>query len=97
MKNMIAIALLALCSCEQEVGNLPDVSQPAGAQSNRYVLKLEQTFQDRIAYGSRRGVYTLTDTETGRTWIGISGIGVSETGMHSQQFGKTRTTVQDER
>lgn len=50
-------------------------------------------FRDDLAYGNKRGVYVITDTATGKEYIGISGVGISETGDH--QVGKGRNA--DER
>lgn len=48
---------------------------------------------DALAYNGRRGIYIITDMKTGKEFIGISGIGVSETGGH--RSGKS--SVSDER
>jgi hypothetical protein len=50
-------------------------------------------FQDSLAYNSRRGVYVIRDKQTGREYIGISGVGISEVGSHSSG----KATVRDER
>lgn len=50
-------------------------------------------FRDDLAYNSRRGVYAITDAKTGKEYIGISGIGIQETGSHSTG----KTSVSDER
>ena len=59
----------------------------------RYDLKKVQTFRDTDAYTHVRNVYVLVDTETGKEYLGISGIGITEMGSHTQ--GKTQ--VADER
>lgn len=50
-------------------------------------------FRDDLAYNSRRGVYVITDAKSGKEYIGISGIGIQETGSHSSG----KTSVSDER
>lgn len=50
-------------------------------------------FRDETAYQNRRGVYVIVDKQTGREYIGISGVGISEVGDHPA--GKSR--VRDER
>lgn len=60
---------------------------------NRFTVTRVATFGDGLAYGGVRGVYTITDTTTGRQYVGVSGVGISELGSH--QAGKA--TVQDER
>lgn len=49
--------------------------------------------EDDAAYNGRRAIYIIVDRKTGQEFIGVSGIGISETGSH--QCGKTRCT--DER
>lgn len=53
--------------------------------------------RDSLAYENRRGIYLIRDNETGREWIGLSGVGIAEVGSHSVQSGKTRTSKEDER
>lgn len=50
-------------------------------------------FGDDLAYNGRRGVYVITDAKSGKEYIGISGIGIQETG--SRPAGKA--VVSDER
>ncbi len=38
--------------------------------------------RDDLAYNGNRGIYRITDRRTGDTFIGISGIGIAETGSH---------------
>lgn len=39
-------------------------------------------FEDNIAYNDRRGIYRIKDRQTGKEYLGISGVGVVETGNH---------------
>ena len=39
-------------------------------------------FRDMIAYNGTRGVYVIRDKKTGREFIGVSGVGIAETGSH---------------
>lgn len=48
---------------------------------------------DDLAYDGKRGVYEITDTRTGQTFIGVSGIGIAEVGSH--MAGKS--SIRDER
>ncbi len=66
---------------------------PVATTAGRFVLTLQQSYSDPEAYGKERHVYTLTDSQTGQVWVGVSGIGISELGSH--QSGKV--TVEDER
>lgn len=59
----------------------------------RFNLEKVQTFGDTDAYGNIRNIYILTDSETGKEYIGISGIGIVEMGSHQQ----SKSTIKDER
>lgn len=88
-----ASALTAvLCGCRPD----PDMvmkKQSAGAKNvtvqdnSRITVTRIGVFADDIAYNGRRGIYILTDANTGKEYIGVSGIGISDLGTHS--VGKT--------
>jgi hypothetical protein len=69
--------------------------QPTVSEITPERIKIVRTavFRDDLAYNSVRGVYIITDTQTGKEYIGISGVGISETGSH--RAGKS--SVSDER
>ena len=82
----------------------PDPDMPMRQQSaaaNAVALQEQQriqvtrigVFRDDLAYNSRRGVYAITDAKTGKEYIGISGIGIQETGSHNA----CKSYVSDER
>ena len=52
---------------------------------------------DDLAYTSARGIYLIRDNDTGKEYMGLSGVGVSELGSHSKMVGKVITTEPDER
>lgn len=49
--------------------------------------------EDDLAYSKRRGIYIITDKKTGKEFIGVSGVGISETSSHLAG----ETSVSDER
>lgn len=59
----------------------------------KFNIDMVQTFGDPYAYGGKRSVYIVKDLETGKEYIGVSGIGISERGVHD--CGKNK--CQDER
>ena len=61
--------------------------------SERISVTRISVFKDETAYDRKRGIYIIRDNETGKEFIGISGVGIAETGSH--QSGKT--SVSDER
>ena len=65
------------------------VSQAAPvASDSRVTVERIGVVADSLAYGGSRGVYVIRDKQTGQEFIGVSGIGISETGSH--QSGKTQ-------
>lgn len=78
----------------------PDPDTPMRKRSvtiEQTPLRFEVTrvgvFADDLAYDGRRGIYVIHDQETGTTYLGISGIGISELGQHSTG----KTMLPDER
>lgn len=83
------------CSQEDSTPKIPleKNSEMPTNNTSRYKVKMVATFEDDIAYGNKRGIYEITDTQTGKVYLGVSGIGITETGSHSQD----KSTVEDER
>lgn len=94
---LIALAALALAGCDNET-RIPSEQrhnvQVNTMESGRVTVRKISEFRDALAYDDYRGVYIITDKETGREYIGVSGIGISEIGSHGCGKGCTR---QDER
>lgn len=44
----------------------------------RFEVVRVQRIKDYMAYNNERGVYILKDKETGREYIGLSGVGITE-------------------
>lgn len=70
------------------------LSTPVPTQEGRRVtVERIGVVSDSLAYRQRRGVYVIRDNKTGTEFIGVSGVGIAETGSH--RSGKT--SVSDER
>lgn len=80
-----------LCGCEPQSADTPLLVQVHGEV--RFSVTRIGTFLDELAYGNKRGIYILHDNKTGKDYVGISGIGISELGSHSDGD----DTVKDER
>lgn len=79
---------LALAACK------PEPTLPmAERTTDRVSISRIAVVEDELAYGAKRGIYIIVDQKTGREFIGISGVGISELGSH--KAGKTSTS--DER
>lgn len=96
---LIGIITLTFGGCNEENrypgvdGRYPVKNEAISDNSSDFVLIKKQTFYDESAYGNVRNVYILKDKFTGKEYIGISGIGISERGNHQQG----KISVPDER
>ncbi len=61
-------------------------------ESSGYSITRVAVFEDDLAYNERRGIYEITDNNTGKKYIGISGIGICEVGSHGD-----KAATEDER
>jgi hypothetical protein len=61
--------------------------------TQRYDVKRVDVFADDLAYNGKRGIYEIKDRETGKVYLGISGIGITQRGSHQSDD----NTVEDER
>ncbi len=96
---VVAFALL-LSACDaspEPAKSTMAVSSQLSADADRISVTKMSEFRDGLAYGHWRGVYLIQDKQTGQEYIGISGIGISEVGSHSQMVGKVPQSVRDER
>ncbi len=64
-----------------EVKDIPTIE--AAESLHRFKITRMGVFPDSIAYNGKRGVYVIKDTHTGKEWVGVSGIGISDLGSHS--------------
>jgi len=76
---MIAL-LLGGCDGEAMLQQTANAETMPSASKNRVRVVRVWVLVDDIAYGGKRGVYVITDTTTGREYIGVSGVGISEVG-----------------
>lgn len=102
MRSILAIAaLLALSACNDNRVDMQPIPpkevvppvEMAVKVAPRITVERISIFADKLAYGNERGIYIIRDAATGKEYIGVSGIGISETGSH--QSGKVRQS--DER
>lgn len=91
LTGIAALILLTGCDIKHQIHE--DIKINYDNTNSRFSLELVQSFYDSKAYNSDRGVYILKDKQTGKEYVGISGVGITELGSHTT--GKTTTT--DER
>ncbi|TQN52817.1 hypothetical protein FLW98_26800 [Raoultella planticola] len=100
MKIFILLFAILLSACDtgpEPAKSTMAVSSQLSAEADRIGVTKMSEFHDELAYGNWRGVYLIQDKQTGQEYIGISGIGISEVGAHSQMVGKVSQSVRDER
>lgn len=97
---MIGLVCLSLVGCsntpeQNQIRNNIDSQfdqsrnySPMPVSTNqRVTIERVDVIYDDIAYNQKRGIYIIRDTKTGQEFIGVSGVGITEIGLHSQ--GKT--------
>ena len=98
----VLLAVLILGACERPEPDPNDAddqriwsmgSKLKVQTSERISVTRISVFKDDTAYDRQRSIYIIRDDETGKEFVGISGVGIAETGSH--QSGKT--SVSDER
>lgn len=88
----VACSVLLCGGCSPKADTAMGVTTPVTASARISVTRIG-IIEDSLAYSSRRGIYIITDTKTGKEYVGVSGIGISELGSHSAG----KTVVGDER
>lgn len=94
--RMVSILAFILTGCQPVPDTSMQTTSPVAhnepemkpAVGPRFTVTHVGIFRDTIAYDSMRGIYVITDIQTGKEYVGVSGIGIAETGEH--QAGKTR-------
>jgi hypothetical protein len=87
------IGLVGIIACSPPPPTKDSLDTLTTDANSRVTVTRINEFYDSLAYRSRRGIYIIVDTKTGKEFLGVSGIGISELGSH--QSGKTRAS--DER
>lgn len=92
---LLVASLLILGACED-----PELARQREQRYNRMAVGTDTiprfqitrvgVFRDDLAYRDVRGIYVLKDTTTGKEFVGVSGIGISEIGVHSAGKNQTR-------
>lgn len=83
MNRCLLVLLLAGCGPDPTMRMQTGSMRPVQSEDSRIEVTRIGVFADDIAYGSRRGVYAIVDRKTGKEYIGISGVGITETSAHS--------------
>ena len=97
---LLAVLFLGACERPEPDPNNADhqIAWSMGSElkiqtSKRISVTRISVFKDDTAYDRQRSIYIIRDDETGKEFVGISGVGIAETDSH--QSGKM--SVSDER
>ena len=86
MKRIAVVAIavaLAGCGPEPTMGMGVTSTVPNSWVSNpRFSVSRVGVFKDDTAYDGRRGIYVVIDNKTGQEFVGVSGVGIAELGIH---------------
>ena len=109
MKYVFACLLMVICYMIYMIYTSPPVdpetrpevvemkTPPKSETRGRFQVERVGKFDDGLAYGGERGIYVVYDVKTGREYVGVSGVGIAETGSHGSMCGKVGCSVADER
>ena len=97
---LLVVLFLGACESPEPDPNNAD-SQIAWSMGSKLKIQTSErisvtrisVFKDDTAYDRQRGIYIIRDNETGKEFVGISGVGIAETGSHKSG----KTSVSDER
>jgi hypothetical protein len=95
----LAVLLALGAGCAPEADTPLGISSPGDGAAlkiggnGRFSVVRVGVIKDDLAYHDRRGIYLIKDNVTGKEFVGLSGVGVSELGSHSSG----KTTISDER
>jgi hypothetical protein len=82
-KLMMCVVCLSLVGCLPTTDTNLEIVSPPAVDEGRVKITRIGIFEDSTAYGNRRCIYLIKDTKAGKEYIGISGVGISQTGSHS--------------
>lgn len=73
-------AVVAINGCDEAKESYEPIKTQitSSSQDARFTLDRITIFKDELAYRERRAVYELKDSKTGKTYIGLSGVGIVE-------------------
>jgi len=93
-KFILALMVLFVAGCDYTPDERAQMDQRDKSHSinltnsDRITVTRLSVIDDNLAYLGKRATYSIKDTETGKEFIGVSGIGIVETSSH--QSGKVR-------
>lgn len=96
MRKLILLSALFLFGCDDSPQPVK-IQSSVGAEGGRFTVLQVAKFDDSDAYNSSRTIFLITDKQTGNEYVGVSGVGISEVGVHTYSNGKQIISARDER
>jgi hypothetical protein len=78
---IVALGAFLVGGCSPEPDTKMGSTTPSETKPRITVTRIG-VMEDDLAYANRRGIYIITDAKTHTEYVGISGIGISELGLH---------------
>lgn len=81
---ILLFVLFVSCSPEPTVQMMKETNfKTSENKEQRFQVSRVGIFEDELAYNSRRGIYVISDSLSGKQFVGISGLGIAEMGSHT--------------
>ena len=71
-------ALVLVVGCNKQPDTPLSIKDASSIAECRVQITRIGVFKDDSAYNNKRSVYIITDSKTGKEYIGVSGVGISE-------------------
>lgn len=94
--SLLAVFLFLFCVAAEDGCEDRRIDTPMKIQTlneTRFTVTRVGVFSDDMAYANKRGIYLIVDTATKKEYLGVSGIGISDLGVHKNG----KDDVKDER
>lgn len=94
VKYLLIFAAIPLAACiepSDEYLQRQKMQSMTIQTDDRFEVKRTAVIFDSIAYRNQRGIYLIRDKKTGKEYVGLSGVGVSEIGTS----GKPRSQFEE--
>lgn len=97
MKKLILLSAFLLVACDGRPSPAVIDSTVSTVDTGRFQVNEMAKFIDLGAYNGSRKIFLITDKDSGKEFIGVSGVGISEVSTHTYSTGKQIITAPDER
>ena len=97
VKKLILLSAFLLVACDGKPAPATIDSKVSTVDTGRFQVNEMAKFSDSDACNGSRKIFLITDIDSGKEFICVSGVGISEVGTHTYSTGKQIITAPDER